>query len=131
MTTTSKNYTPFNQPLSLPKEAEPILKKEIEYQESVEHEPSQELKPYVQKRAETIKLPPDLKKMGVQASTTSQTTTYQNVKIPLADDKVLVGMKAPITSSLRWLATFALYILHHAHLSLKIVHGHAVRVFKR
>ncbi len=128
---TTKNYTPLNQQVSLPKEFEPLPKKEIEYQETIEHELSPEVTPYVQKRAETIKLPPDLKKMGIQASSTSQTTGYQSVKIPLSDDKVVVGMKAPITSSLRWLATFALYILHQAHLSLKIVHGHAVRIFKK
>ena len=119
---TTKNYSP---------EVEPPPKKEIEYQEVIEHEPSQEVAPYIQKRAETIKLPPDLKKMGVQASSTSQTTGYQNVRIPISDDKVLVGMKAPITSSLRWLATFALYLLHQAHLSLKVIHGHAVRIFKK
>jgi tRNA threonylcarbamoyladenosine modification (KEOPS) complex Pcc1 subunit len=127
----AKNYTPLDNPVSLPKEAEPVLQKEIEYQEAVEHEPSPEVTPYVQKRAETIKLPPDLKKMGVQASSTSQTTSYQNVKIPISDDKVIIGMKAPINSSLRWLATLALYLLHQAHLSLKVVHGHAVRIFKK
>ena len=144
---TPKNYTPLDQQVSLPrnqnsldqssglrglpKEAEPLLKKEIEYLETVEHEPPEEVAPYIQKRAETIKLPPDLKKMGLQASSTSQTTSYQNVKIPISDDKVIVGMKAPISSSLRWLATFALYILHQAHLYLKVVHGHAVRIFKK
>jgi len=127
----SKNYTPLDQPVSLPKESEPILKKEIEYQETVELEPSPEVTSYIQKGAETIKLPPDLKKMGIQTSSTSQTTGYQNIKIPISDDKVVVGMKAPITSSLRWLATFALYLLHQAHLSLKVVHGHAVRIFKK
>jgi len=126
-----KNYTPFNQPVSLPKEAEGLSGKEISYQEAVEHEVSPEVTPYVQKRAETIKLPPDLKKMGVQTSSISQTTSFQNVKIPLSDDKVIIGTKAPITSSLRWLATLALYILRRAHLSLKVVHGHVVRVFKK
>jgi len=142
----SKNYTPLNKTLSLPgnrngqvvartgglsKEQEPLLKKDVDYQEVVEHEPSQEVVPFVQKRAETIKLPPDLKKIGLKVSSISQTTSYKNVKIPISDDKVISGMKAPITSSLRWLATLALYLLRQAHLSLRVVHGHAVRILKK
>ncbi len=128
---TTKNFTPLKKPVSLPKEVEPAPQKEIEYQETVEQEPSPEVQPYVKKWAETIRLPPDLKKLGVQANSLSQTTGYQNVKIPLADDKVVSGLHAPITSSLRWLATLALYILKQAHLSLKVVKGHTVRVFKK
>jgi len=132
----ANNFTPINHlikklplPVSLPKEVEPPLPKEVEIETAVEHEPEAEVRPYLQRRTETITLPPDLKKMGVQATSTSRFITYQNVKIPLADDKVLSGLHAPITSSLRWLATLALYILRQAHIGLKKVHGHVVRVF--
>jgi len=136
---TIQNYTAIDDvikknipsPISLPKEIEPVPQQEIEIQEMVEHEPEKEVAPYINKHAETIQLPPDLKKLGVQSSTTSQFSSYQNIKTPLADDKIISGMHAPISSSLRWLATLALYILKRAHLGLKIVHGHVVRFIRR
>jgi len=135
----AKNFTPLDKsinkpvslPVSFPKEVEPAPIKEIEIKEVVEHELEKELHPYIQKRAETIKLPPDLKKIGLQSSSTTQFPSYQSVKIPISDDRVISGLHAPITSSLRWLATLALYILRQAHLGLKVVHGHVVRIFKK
>ncbi len=103
----------------------------IEIQEVVEHEPGKEVRSFVQKRAESIHLPPDLKKLGIQSSSTTTSSSYQNIHIPISDDKVLTGLHAPITSSIRWLATLALYLLHKAHVGLKTVHGHAVRIFRR
>lgn len=135
----AKNFTPLDKPVSklvsppvsLPKETEPTPIKDIEIKEVVEHELEKELHPYIQKRSETIKLPPDLKKIGLQSSSTTQFPSYQSVKIPISDDRVIFGLNAPITSSLRWLATLALYILKQAHLSLKVVHGHVVRILKK
>ncbi|PIV09638.1 hypothetical protein COS31_04595 [Candidatus Roizmanbacteria bacterium CG02_land_8_20_14_3_00_36_15] len=117
--------------VSLPKEVEPTLLKKVEIKEAVEHEPDREVAPYLQRRAETITLPPDLKKIGLQASTTSRFSGFQNIKLPISDDKVVSGSHAPITSSLRWLATLALYILWQAHLGLKTIHGKVVRVIRR
>jgi len=127
-----KNYTPIDDLLGagLPKEAEPIAT-EFEIKEPVEHSPEEEVRPFVSPRAETIELPPDLKKLGLQAVSHSQFPSYKNIKLPLSDEKIVVGQKAPITSSIRWLATFALYILAQAHLGLKVVHGHVIRVLKR
>lgn len=137
-----QNYTPIDdlvkkhhqktEPVSKPKEAEPVpYAKEIELKEVVEHKAEEEVRPYVQPRAETIVLPPDLKKMGLQATTTTQFPTYQNIKLPISDDKVVVALHAPITSSIRWLATLAVYILKQAHLSLRVIHGKVVRIFRR
>lgn len=137
----NKNFTPIDenlkkqngQSISKPKEAEPILGKPETYEvkEVVEHEVTdEEVKQHVTVRPETIELPPDLKKLGVQSTTTTGFPSYQNVKTPLSDDKVLTGLHAPITSSLRWLATLALYLLQKAHVGLKTIHGHVVRVFK-
>lgn len=123
-----------SQPVSKPKESEPFSGKTEAYnlEEVVEHEVNdEEVKDHVTVRHETIKLPPDLKKMGLKSvSATSSFSSYQNVKTPLADDKVLTGLHAPITSSLRWLATLALYILRQAHLTLREIHGKVVRVIK-
>lgn len=137
----NQNFTPIADltkkqprpsPISKPKEVEPIpsIPKEYEVKEVIEHQPEEEVKPYLQPRAETIELPPDLKKMGLQPATNTQFPSYQNVKLPVSDDKVLSGLNAPITSSLRWLATLAIYILRKAHLTLKVVKGHVVRIIK-
>ncbi|OGK26517.1 hypothetical protein A3C28_03145 [Candidatus Roizmanbacteria bacterium RIFCSPHIGHO2_02_FULL_39_9] len=88
------------------------------------------MKPYVEIKAESIELPPDLKKLGLQTTSSSSFPSYQNIKLPITDDKIVAGLNSPITSSLRWLATFALYLLQQAHLTLKVIHGKVVRVVK-
>jgi len=136
----TKNYTAIdnlldetknNDRVSLPKEAEPIATEKFEIKEPVEDNIEEEVRPFVSPRSETIELPPDLKKLGLQAVSHSQFPSYKNIKLPLSDEKIIVGQKAPITSSLRWLATLALYILGQAHLGLKVIHGHVIRVLKR
>ena len=131
----TKNYTAvddlLDKKVSLPKEVEPIAAEKFEIKEYVEHKPEEETRPFISPRAETIDLPPDLKKLGLQAVSHSSFPSYKNIKLPLSDEKIIVGQKAPITSSLRWLATFALYILAQAHLGLKVVRGHVIRVLKR
>ena len=98
--------------------------------EVVEHEMESDVKEFISPRSESIKLPPDLKKMGLQQATTTKFPSYQNIKLPISDDKVMAGTHAPVTSSLRWLATLALYLLSRAHLGLKTVHGKVVRIIK-
>lgn len=120
----------YNEEISLPKEAEPISSEKIEIKEVVEPQVDKEVRPFVSPRQETIELPPDLKKLGLQPTSSTQFTDYKNIKLPISDEKVVVGLKAPITSSLRWLATLAVYLLAKAHLGLKIIHGKVVRVFK-
>lgn len=117
-------------PSGRPKESEPYpsSSEKFEIKEVVEHEPEKEVKPYIQVKAESIELPPDLKRLGVQTTSSSQFPSYQNVKLPITDDKIVAGLNSPITSSLRWLATFALYLLQQAHLTLKVIHGKVVRV---
>ncbi len=138
---TTKNFTPINhllkksapQPTSLLKEAEPVSRQPevLEIKEVVEHRVEKEVRPFVHTRSETIKLPPDLKKLGLQPSTTTSFPTYQNIKLPISDEKIIVGLHAPVSSSLRWLATLAVYLLKMAHLQLKIIHGHVVRVIRK
>ncbi|NMB83997.1 hypothetical protein GYA28_01785 [Candidatus Roizmanbacteria bacterium] len=139
----NKNYTPIDDLIkkhkqsfvSIPKEAEPIpVKKDFaEVKQGYEQETGEEVVPFLKKMTETIKLPPDLKKIGLQAEEPSLTeiSDHPSIKLPLSDDKIVSGMHAPVTSSLRWLATFAFYLLSKAHLGLKIVGGHAVRIIKK
>ena len=138
---TQKNYTPIDDLIkkwpqsdiiSLPsKEAEPIPKKEIEFKEAKEKEIEEEIRPHVVKRQEIINLPPDLKNLGLKPISTTQFPQYQTVKLPISDEKIITGLSAPVSSSLRWLATLALYLLQQAHLSLKVIHGRVVRVLKK
>lgn len=120
-----------NIPISTPKESEPMPSgQEIELKEAVEHKPEDEVRPFVTPSPETIELPPDLKKMGLQAASVTKFPSFQNVKTPLSDDKIVLGLHAPVTTSIRWLATLAVYLLQKAHLSLKIVHGRVVRILQ-
>lgn len=136
------NYTPIDDLIkkikqvggaATTKEGEPILasKDTTTIKESVEHEPDKDVKPFVKIRPESIKLPPDLMSIGLQQASSSQFTSYKNIKLPISDDKIVSGLHAPITSSLRWLAVFAIYLLQQAHLTLKMIHGHAVRIIRR
>jgi len=134
----TKNYTPIDDLIkkqtstSLSKETEPLLKKpEVQIQEVVEKEIDEEIKPHVKIRPETIKIPPEIKKLGVQAVETTNFPQHQVIKLPLSDEKILAGLKQPPDSSIRWLATLAWYILQKAHIALKMVHGKVVRVFKK
>lgn len=115
------------------KEAEPALslQEKFEIKESIEYEPEKEVKPFVRPRKETIELPPDLRQIGLQSTSSTKFPSYQTVVLPISDDKVLQGLHAPIYSSFRWLATLAMYILQKAHLTLKTIHGHVVRVIRR
>ncbi len=116
--------------VSLPKEAEPVGAEKFEIKEVVEHKAEEEVRGYISPRQETIELPPDLKKMGLHPTSSTQFSSYQNIKLPLSDEKVVVGLHAPVTSSIRWLATFAVYLLARVHLGLKVVRGKVIRVLR-
>lgn len=119
-----------NQTVSYPKETEPIVAEKFEIKEVVEHRVEDEVRPFVSPRSDTIELPPDLKSMGLQPVGQSQFSSFKNLKLPISDEKIVVGLHAPITSSLRWLATFAVYLLAQAHLGLKIIHGKVIRILR-
>ena len=133
------NYTPLDtkkkQPQSVPvsptKEAEPLSSKTefFQIEKTVEHKiTDEEVKQHVEERKENIELSPDLKTVGVETTSSPQFSTTQTVNLPLSDDKVVQGLHAPLTSSVRWLATLAVYILKQAHMTLKTVHGKVMRV---
>jgi len=122
-------------PSGILKEFEPVIlsPENYEIKEDEEHQIEGEARSYVEIKPQSIKLPPDLQKLGIQSTSSSSfgNQTYQNVKLPISDDKVLSGLHAPINSSFRWLATLAIYILSRAHLGLKKVGGHIIRVVKK
>jgi hypothetical protein len=132
----AKNFTDINDLLEenknigQSKEAEPIVAEKFEIKEPAEDNIEEEVRPFVSPRAETIELPPELKKLGLQAVPHSKFPSYKNIKLPLTDEKIIVGKKAPVTSSIRWLAEFAIFILAQAHLGLKVIHGRVIRVLK-
>lgn len=135
----AKNFTAINNlvrkykssdRISMPKEAEPVSAEKFEIKEVVEHRAEEEVRPFISPRQDTIELPPDLKKMGLQSTSSTQFKSYQNIKLPIPDEKVVVGLHAPITSSFRWLATLAIYLLARVHLGLKVVHGKVIRVLR-
>ncbi|MCL4375140.1 hypothetical protein M1523_04760 [Patescibacteria group bacterium] len=137
----AKNYTPINHllkqaagPVSLPKESEPVRQKTeavslVDRAEALGRQPATPSSP-ISFKPTTINLPPDLKKIGLRTVDTDKLPEYARVSLPIADAKILPGLRAPITSSLRWLATLALYLLKKAHLQLKVIHGHVVRTLK-
>jgi len=138
---TAINYTPIDKlvnkskktiSVSHPKEAEPIPRSKLKFEikEAVEHKPEEEVRPFVEHRAETLEISEDLQKLGLQPASTTQFPSFQNIKLPISDEKIIVGRSQPINSSLRWLSALAEYLLRQAHLILKVVHGKVLRVVK-
>lgn len=91
----------------------------------------QDVKPYVDVHADKLELDPELKKAGLVVSDQSGIPSYLNIKLPISDDKVIQGLHAPVSSSLRWLATIGVYILSKVHIHLKTVRGKVIRVLQR
>lgn len=137
-----QNYTPIDDliqkykkpetPLTHSKEGEPARRSETNtFHEIKEEQPTLDASDFLIKKNNTIHLPPDLSALGLKSVDADETPNFERVKLPLSDDKVIQGMHAPISSSLRWLATFATYLLLRAHLTLRVVHGKVVRVARR
>ena len=115
----------------LQKEQEPFVNSETgtieEVYSDIELEPSLEAIG-VTKKSETIQLPSDVARMGVQAVGPTQPVVFTGViKLPLTDDQIIVGLHAQIISSLRWLAEWCLRQLKKAHIHLKSMGGKTVR----
>ena len=74
---------------------------------------------------------PELKKAGLQTIHRDSLDEKHKIELPIPDEEVLEGLHKPINTSWRWLAEIALFMLKQAHLGLKAVHGHVVRVMQR
>jgi len=97
-----------------------------------EEESSEGVEEYITPHPETIQLPPDLKKIGIQATNddTQFKSALYKLKLPISDEKIMDDLKASPTESKRWYATILFYMLKMAHLTLKKVGSKVVRVFK-
>lgn len=121
------------------KEGEPFRNTSIETTQNrevlvSEKEPKvedRELEQYLEVATDAPEIHPELKKAGLQAIDTTSLDPRQRVHLPIADEQIMEGLDQPLTSSFRWLAEFALFMLKRAHLALKRVHGKVVRVIKK
>ncbi|HRN71335.1 MAG TPA: hypothetical protein PLS49_09230 [Candidatus Woesebacteria bacterium] len=146
----SNNHTPIDhiideennknqESISYSKESEPIPAKKESQTEAkidiVETEPDiedKELEQFIQvEKKPEIELDPALKKAGLQVLDTNSLDPKHNVKLPIADEKIIEGLQQPVNSSWRWLSEIAIFMLKRAHISLKKIHGHIVRVIKK
>ena len=92
---------------------------------------SEDVEKYITPHSNTIKLPPDLKKVGIKTEEQIKFDDILNkIKLPISDDKIMEDLKAPPSEARRWYATILLYILQRAHMTLKKVGNKVVRAFK-
>jgi hypothetical protein len=116
------------------KETEPLyhegdMPEKLIMHEASEYNIDEEAAKFIEKRGKTVDINEDLRKIGViPVETNDGSSNFKQVHLPITDDSVVAGLKQPITSSFRWLAEFALYLLRKAHMILKKVHGKIVRV---
>lgn len=103
-----------------------------ELQPPIELSPTPEkVEEYVTPQPQSIKLPPDLKKIGIKTEEENQFKEALNkIKLPISDDRIMEDLKAPPSEARRWYATILIYILERAHLTLRKVGNKAVRFFK-
>lgn len=122
----SWGMTPERDPMPAPRERAD----HVEMHEVVEHQPSGEVSDYVEDAHTPIYVPQDVQALGVQAvQHPVQYPAYDTVKVPLADQNILVGKKMPLSSAYRWLAEWCLYLLKKGHIRLRSAHGKAERIF--
>lgn len=91
----------------------------------------EEVEKYIAPTDASIKLPPNLKKVGVKSVEEDLfKETLNKIKLPISDERIMEDLQASPTESKRWYATILLYILERAHMTLKKVGTHVVRIFK-
>lgn len=111
------------------KEHEPPTHHEVTHlEQAVEHEASGEVVPFVETRKEIPDISPEVEEQGVTATPTTNFPTFEEVKLPISDEKIVEGLEKPITSSWRWLSELCMYLLHQVHQTLKNIHGKVMRV---
>ena len=112
------------------KEKETLIRQDEASLEAVrqEIELTPEIKKVVEIRQEEIELPPPLPKMGVTQTGADLSVNLSSVNLPLADEKILSGRKAPITDNLRWFVEWCFKQLTKFHIRLKKINGRIVRV---
>lgn len=122
------------EPISVSKEAGPggSPMEVLPVHEAVEKQGvDPDLQQYIEVKPQNMELDPHLQEIGLQTVEKTKYKDFQSVQLPISDDKVIQGLNAPMSSSLRWLAALAMYILCQSHLTLKKIHGKVVRVAKK
>lgn len=82
----------------------------------------------IEVKKETVELPPDMQKMGVQAVGPSQPMGVPTIRLPIDDNKIISGKQGNVLSSLYWLAMWCVRQLKKAHLSIKKIKGQVIRI---
>lgn len=127
-----KNYTPVDHLVNssaTPKESEPFVSKKdsLTVPEAPEQEKyGQSVHHYIQQTNDTVNLPPELEKIGVEV--VDHSPAEDVLHTPMSDEKVIEGLHQPITSGWRWIAEFTKFLLRQAHITLKVIHGKVMRV---
>lgn len=146
--TQGTNYTPIQQLINksddqiktatLTKEGEPIdisaEKIDTSKIEVIDTEPvieDKEIAKFIEVNRDDPQIHPELKKAGLLSVNTSSLDPKYKIQLPISDEKVIEGLHKPVTTSFRWLAEFALFMLKQAHLTLKEIHGKVVRVLQK
>lgn len=137
-----ENFTPLpnsllstqNQaPGSVRKEAQPApAPREIPNTQEIEvHKelaPPLELKSHMEVVKDTMPTTPHLEQAGAHIPETSAFTKPQPITLGLPDSAVVKGLQAPVTSSYRWLAELALWLIKaHQHVTLLVKGTKVVR----
>lgn len=115
------------------KEVMPVHSDEmVEDEVSPEEEPTQTTPAtgFVQKRHDSISLPPDVKKIGARTPESDQADILHAIRFPISDERIMEDSKAPPTEAKRWYASILIYLLERAHITLKRIGDHVVRVMK-
>lgn len=116
----------MEEPMLQEQEMKPEQQDTIEQKEVEPPAEPADVSAYVTEKEPEPTIPEDLKKHGLQQVSSA---TYQAVHLPISDEQVMEGLKQPPTSSYRWLAELANYMLFQSHIKLKQVHGKIIRVF--
>ncbi len=133
----AQNFTPF------PTAQEPVARGPLEMRESASAPTEQTSQPEVKNdegvsplpevtmdevNKEEIVLPEALIQAGIVASGNIDSVEEEIQALPMTDEKIFEGRKAPFTSPVRWLSELCLYILKQGHQTLKKIHGHITRI---
>jgi len=80
-------------------------------------------------RKETIEIPPAVRKLGIKpVGPATPVPTTPTLVLPLSDQQIIASSNVPVTTALRWLATWCLRQLKKVHLVIKKFHGQVIRV---
>lgn len=124
--------------ISITKEGEPIAiaveqkpQEALKFTETQPQIEDKELKEYMEVSKNEPTLSPELKKAGLNIIDSSSLDPKHRITLPISDDKIVEGLDKPLNTSWRWLSEFARFFLLQAHITLKKIHGHVVRIIQR